>query len=250
VTAASTDGSATEPPSYDESNSNVAGARTPSMDPTLEGPANGVISRSTSGYFDSATTLVHSTGPSIRFSSELERPQRLSFDDDPYAPRFKTSTSRRGSLTFSETTGITPAITPEAPSPAITPQDESTAARLTRAAARFTGKSGTKSRPTSQAGEGRISITMSRLGLVRPSKEPLRDSNTTGDPDGSEDQAVIIEEEAGGDKEHHHHHHRKDRGKSKSREKDEIKKEKGKAKDSEGKESKTNGIPDRECTVM
>jgi hypothetical protein len=243
VMSASTDGSVTEPPSYNESNTNVAGSHTPLLDATLVVPNVGSISRSTSGYFDSATTLVHSNGgPSIRFSTELERPLRISFDDDPYS---KANSSRRESLAFSESTGTTPGLAPDVASPAVTPQDESTASRLSRAAARFT-KTGSKSRPTSQAGEGRISITMSRLGLVRPSKEPLREPST--EVDGSDDQVVIVEEaeNAGSDEKdkdhhhlHHHHHNKKERGKSKSREK-----EKGKTKEDKG------AVPDRECSVM
>ncbi len=102
---------------------------------------------------------------------------------------------------------------------------------MSRAAARFTKKDkdkdrdkDSKSRPTSQAGEGRISLTMSRLGgLMRTSKEPLRE-------DAAEVDGMVVvgeggpEEVNGNGKEkehrhhhHHHHNHRKDRGKSKSR---------------------------------
>lgn len=245
VTTASTDGSVTEPPAYNES--------APS---TADGPSPGdavteAISRSTSGYFDSSTTLVH-TGPNIRFSSELDRPLRLSFDEDPYLVQAKVDSSRRASTATSEPSAATPAITPDAPSPATTPQDESTAARLSRAAAKFT-KTGSKSRPNSQAGEGRISLTISRLGFSRPSKEPLN-----GAAAGTEalEEAVIEEEETSGDNKgkekekdsHHHHlhhtHHKKERTKSKSRDK-EDKKDKGK----QPKEAK-GSVPDRECAIM
>ena len=234
ITTASTEGSVTDPPSYIESAINPSGGLSPGD------AATEAISRSTSGYFDSSTTLVHS-GPSIRFSSELERPTRLSFDDDPYSIQSKADDSRRGSTAISEPAAVNSVI-PGAPSPAVTPPDESTAARLSRAAAKF-AKTGSKSRPTSQAGEGRISLTISRLGFSRPSKEPL---NGTG----SEivDEVAIAEEDDGSkEKEHHHHlyaHHKKERTKSKSREK-EDKKEKGK----QPKEEKTN-VPDRECAVM
>ncbi|KAK5662761.1 hypothetical protein OQA88_6168 [Cercophora sp. LCS_1] len=240
VTTASTDGSVTEPPAYNESTV-PAGAFNAG-----DAPAEG-ISRSTSGYFDSSTTLVHS-GPSIRFSSELERPTRLSFDEDPYSVQPKDNdVYRRASTAASEPSVATPAVTPDTPSPAITPQDDSTAARLSRAAAKFT-KTGSKSRPTSQAGEGRISLTISRLGFSRPSKEPL---NGAIPAVGTEalDEVVIAEEEGGeGDKEKepHHlhlHHHKKERSKSKTSK--EEKKEKGK----QTKETKAN-VPDRECAVM
>ncbi|KAK3325409.1 ubiquitin carboxyl-terminal hydrolase-domain-containing protein [Apodospora peruviana] len=244
VTAVSTDGSVAEPPSYNDSAINIPNGRPGT--PPAEGAADQSDdqSKSTTGYFDSATTLVH-TGPSIRFSSEIERPSRLSFEDDPSSGHLRVDNSRRGSSAFSESTAVTPSITSDAPSPAVTPQDESTAARLSRAAAKFT-KTGSKSRPTSQAGEGRISLTMSRLGFSRSSKDPLNEVNGTEVLD---EQAVITEEDdalAGGKaKEHHHfhHQHRKDRTKSKSREKDD---KKGKSKEN----AKEAGVPDRECTVM
>ncbi|KAK3378534.1 ubiquitin carboxyl-terminal hydrolase-domain-containing protein [Podospora didyma] len=243
VTTTSTDGSVTEPPSYNESAINlppVPGS------PGLDAPADQseTIPVATNDYFDSATTLVHGGGPSIRFSSEIERPSRFSFDDDPYSIHTKANSSRRASVAFSESAVATPAVTPEAPSPATTPQDETTATRLSRAAAKFTKTSG-KSRPTSQVGEGRISATISRLGFSRPSKDPL-DLGA----EGVDDQVAVAEgdEAASKEKEHLYLHHRKDRGKSKSREKDD-RKDKGKSKES-GKESKAAGVPDRECAVM
>ncbi|KAK1760776.1 ubiquitin carboxyl-terminal hydrolase 14 [Echria macrotheca] len=234
VTTTSTDGSVAEPPTYDESTTNVAGRPSPGD------TANEGLSRSTSGYFDSSTTLVHS-GPSIRFSSEIERPARISFEDDPHPGQHKTDSSRRASTVASEPSAITPAITPDAPSPAVTPQDETTGTRLSRAAAKFT-KTGGKSRPNSQASEGRISLTMSRLGFSRPSKELLNGAGAE-----ALDEIAIEEEEAGDGKEAHHHHHhlhhhKKERTKSKSRE---DKKEKAK----QAKEAGDN-VPDRECLVM
>jgi hypothetical protein len=235
VTAASTEGSVTDPPSYNEFAATQPGGLSPS-DAATEG-----ISRSTSGYFDSSTTLVHS-GPSIRFSSEIERPS-LSFDEDPYSVQLKPDDSRRGSTTVSEP-AVLNSVVNDVPSPAVTPPDESTAARLSRAAAKFASKS----RPTSQAGEGRISLTISRLGFSRPSKDPLNNCSSE-----AADETAIVEEgaAAAGDsikeKDHHHQlhsHHKKERTKSKSREKEE-KKDKGK----QPKEVKPN-VPDRECVVM
>ncbi|KAK4189644.1 ubiquitin carboxyl-terminal hydrolase 14 [Podospora australis] len=251
VTTTSTDGSVTEPPSYHES-STMKVPDTPVVEaPPEQGEEN---SGQRKEYFDSATTLAHSGGPSIRFSAEIDR--RVSLDDEPSTTNTKVDNSRRTSVAFSELTAITPAISPEATSPAITPQDESTAARLSRAAAKF--KTGSKSRPTSQVGEGRISATISRLGFNRPSKDSLNggttNSNGAGSFDVSDEQAVVTEEEDSGkekkseekEKGHHHHHHMghhnkkdKDRNKSKNREK-----EKGKASGKDG------GVPDRECVVM
>ncbi|KAK3403300.1 ubiquitin carboxyl-terminal hydrolase-domain-containing protein [Sordaria brevicollis] len=283
VTTASSDGSVGEPPSYNESTTAIAGAPgTPSMEPLPERP--GGMSRSFSGYFDSASTLVHNGGgPNIRFSTELERPARLSLDEaDPYgtgnAGHLRVGRSRRGSLAVSDTTATT-AITPSdvgAPSmPPATPQEESTATRLGRAAAKFKNKS----RPTSQAGETRISLTMSRWGLSRPSRDTLnKDANGIGacggnsSDNGSDDQQPEAKEvEDASDKEqkdkkkekekegHHHLHHYRKSKKDKGRDKDENGKEKGK--DKEGKKEKgdkagknkeagKDGVPDRECAVM
>ncbi|KAK0727913.1 ubiquitin carboxyl-terminal hydrolase-domain-containing protein [Lasiosphaeria miniovina] len=253
VTTASTDGSVVEPPSYNESAVNlipVPGTPivdiVPDMVPDVIPDQPDGISGLSAGFFDSATTLVHSGGPSIRFSSDLERPSRLSFDDDPYSIHTRANSSRRASVAFSESAAGSPAATPEVPSPAITPQEESTATRLSRAAAKFT-KAGAKSRPSSQIGDGRISTTISKLGFSRPSKDTLN-SGTSGN-ETSDDQAVIAEEEELANKEKEHsHHHKKDRAKSKSREKDD-RKEKDKFKDS-GKAVKEEGVPDRECAVM
>lgn len=228
-TTAPSDGSVAEPPSYIECSTSQLGGLSPG-DATIED-----ISRSTSSYFDSATTLVHS-GPSIRFSSEADRP-RLSFDDDGFATRLEADDSRRGSATVSEPAAVT--ITDE-PSPAVTPPEESTAARLSRAAVRKLNKTGSKSRPNSQGGEGRISLTMSRLGFSRPSKEPLNVAVTE-----AADDVAVAEEVEAPEKEHHHlhGHHKKERSKSKSKEKEKSKQPK------DSKDGKTNE-PDRECVVM
>lgn len=224
VTATSTDGSVIEPPAYD-----LSAVATPVLTPAFEPvELSDAISRSTSGYFD---TTGPSNGPSLRVSMEGEvRPVRASSDEDPYSSTslLKPDDSRRGSLTFSEPYMGTPAATPDGLSPRLMPADEAGGTRLSRAAARFTKKEKdreSKSRPTSQGGEGRISLTMSRLsGLMRNSRDPLR-ADTAEDEDG----IVIVglggdEKVDGSGKEkehrhhhHHHHHHRlNDRGKSKT----------------------------------
>lgn len=247
VTAASVAGSETEPPSYNDSTINVSSITTDSERPGLSRPA--------SGYFD--TTSLATTGPSIRFSSDLERPPRLSLniEDDGHVASTLLSPdiSRRGSIAISEPFTGTPAITPEnGPSPAVTPNEESTTQRLSRAAAKFT-KSKDRSRPTSQAGESRISITMSRLNLKSKSKEPLREAGEIVVEDGEETPIAVIAPERlsldGGEakkeKDHHHHHHlhghgKKGRAKSKSR-----------GGDKELEKAKSKGeVPDRECVVM
>ncbi|SPQ21628.1 419a408e-6118-47d8-84e2-0f37ae6858fa [Thermothielavioides terrestris] len=259
VTTASTDGSVTEPPSYLESATNVPGT------PSVGAPSDhgGTLSKSTSAYFDSATTLAHS-GPHLRPSSETDRPPRFSFDDDPSALTMKANVSRRASITFSEPVIANPVTNPESVSPAVTTQEETAAARLSRAAAKFkTGAS--KSRPTSQVGEGRISLTMSRFGFGRQSRDSSNGANGVSSSETSANEqgpTVDGEESNGKDKEeellgpHQHHHHQKkdkgrdkDRTKSKSRDRDE-KKDKDKGKGKAAKESAKNGVPDRECVVM
>lgn len=242
VTNISVAGSETEPPSYNDSTLNVASITT--------GSDYAGLSRPASGYFDNST--LNSAGPSLRFSSELDRPPRLSLSNEDDGPMYTTflspDNSRRGSVAFSEPTG-TPGITPEnGPSPAITPGEETTAQRLSRAAAKFT-KSNSRSRPTSQVGESRISISLSRLNLKSKSKEPLREAGPNLE-DGEETPIAVVAPErlsAEGEnsekkeKDHHHrHHHYGRRGKSKSRPGD---------KDHETKKGKAD-VPDRECTVM
>jgi hypothetical protein len=224
VTAGSTEGSVVEPPAYDLSAVPTENVQiTPPFEPL---DASDPISRSTSGYFD---PMMSSAGASVRPSMEGEdaRPARFSFDEDPYSSSslLKPGDSRRGSVTFSEPYMATPAVTPDGHSPRIVPADETAGTRLSRAAARFTKKEkdrDSKSRPTSQAGEGRISLTITRLGgLMRTSKEPLREEEAE-----DEDGVVVVaqggaEDVNGKEKEHRHHHHhhthRKDRSKSKLR---------------------------------
>ncbi|KUI60052.1 Ubiquitin carboxyl-terminal hydrolase 8 [Cytospora mali] len=247
VTTASTAGSETEPPSYNDSTLNVTtnGVTTPGVESERQ-----EMSRPASGYFDSSA--LNAAGPAIRFSSELERPPRISLsidEDGQYSTTLlSANASRRGSITFSDTTGPTPAITPEAGhSPAATPSEESTAQRLSRAAAKFTKG---RSRPNSQAGDNRISITMSRLTFKTRSKDTLRETEKVEDGEETPVPVAIIAPErpstdgldSGKEKKEHHHHHlhhkRKAKSKNPSGEKD-TEKAKGKG-----------DVPDRECVVM
>ncbi|KAH9910082.1 ubiquitin carboxyl-terminal hydrolase-domain-containing protein [Xylariomycetidae sp. FL2044] len=233
----------TGPPAYDEPGVNLAISET-SQSQEGHGP-----SRQPSSYFDNAS-MIPSAPASIRFSSDLERPPRTSFtDEDGFL-----AVSRRGSVMYDSILGTSPGATSENPSPVATPAEETTAQRLTRAAAKFRGGS-SRSRPQSQAGENRISLTMSRLGgLVKgTSREPLRDS-TFIDP---EDEFEIVNPSNGAsnggvatngkepdknkDKDKETNGHK--RGKSKTR------LDKGKAKDKD-KAAKGGDIPDRECIVQ
>ncbi|ORY71606.1 ubiquitin carboxyl-terminal hydrolase-domain-containing protein, partial [Pseudomassariella vexata] len=202
VTASSTDGTELEPPSYTNTTLNVTVSDI--SDHAQDRP---VMSRQASSYFENWSTLP-STNASVRFSSELELPSRRSFGDDEGF----LSASRRGSLMYDTSTGVSPV---EGHSPAVTPSDETTAQRLSRAAAKFSR--GSKSRTDSQAGEGRISITMSRLsGLVRASREPLRDSTST-DPDEEGQETANPNGTNGKDKDKDSSPHRHKRGRSKAR---------------------------------
>ncbi|RYP77031.1 hypothetical protein DL771_001321 [Monosporascus sp. 5C6A] len=219
VAASSADGSETKPPSYDDTTLNVTFSEASGY--SQDRPS---VSRQASSTFENLSTLA-STNASVRFSSELELPPRRSFaDEDGFL-----SVSRRDSAAFVETSpNSSPALLPAG--------EESTAQRLSRAASKF--RNGNKSRAQSQGGEGRISLTMSRLGgLVKTSKEPLRvESRDSTNADTDDDYEVIgpagsveKEKEAATTTSH------SKRGKSKN---------KGEGKDG-GK-----GLPERECVVQ
>ncbi|KND93579.1 hypothetical protein TOPH_01681 [Tolypocladium ophioglossoides CBS 100239] len=171
VDMTSTEGTETEPPSYNESKTSFEIASSGS---TNDGDLGG-HGRLAGRYRDDTP---RSKPPSIRLSSEADRPPRANFER-PWVGSYTGSTpggSRRQSVVFTDSGAATPAITPDANSPVISPSDESTASRLSRAASRFA--LGRQSRPDSQSGEGRISFSMTRLGgLMKPSKEPLVDPN-------------------------------------------------------------------------
>ncbi|UNI18928.1 hypothetical protein JDV02_005158 [Purpureocillium takamizusanense] len=176
LTCPSTEGTEAEPPSYVESSKT-----------SLELPSTATAfhkdliahSRPNGNHQDDTPVAEASRSkpPSIRLSFEGEQPQRVNLDK-PWVPPSTASTpgdSRRQSV-FTDSAAVSPAVTPGASSPVITPCDETTASRLSRAASRFT--LGRQSRPASQSGEGRPSFSMSRLGgLMKPSREPLTESN-------------------------------------------------------------------------
>jgi hypothetical protein len=257
----STEDTETEPPSYNASKLDIT---TGPPTPNLAGPNQLGIMNSTD-YFDSANmSKPMPRPPSIRLSADMDRSGRTSSgDEDPHAAG-RLGDSRRTSITFTDSTFGTPAITPEAASPAITPNEETTAQRLSRAASRF-AKGGSRSRPVSQAGDGRISTTMNRLsGLMRTSKEPLRDGQSglpistsisappttyipsrEGDAVEAEAASPLESKSTGKEKEKEKEKERKEekhshrRGKSKSR----SEREKDKTK-------KAGDPPERECSIM
>ncbi|CZR58997.1 related to ubiquitin C-terminal hydrolase family protein [Phialocephala subalpina] len=119
---------------------------------------NDMQSQNTSGYFDGPAD---ESTPTIRLSSEYERHA---------SPRISLNLSddRRGSLAHTEvsvTSLASTASSVQATSAPVTPSEETTAQRFSRAAASMT-KFGSKSRPSSQSGENRISATFSRLSLM------------------------------------------------------------------------------------
>ncbi|KAI1139027.1 cysteine proteinase [Hypoxylon sp. FL0543] len=223
VAASSTEGTDVEPPSYDDAALNLTNSETSAA----HSQDRLSVSRQPSSYFDS-TSIQPSVNGSVRFSSELERPPRRSFaDEDGFL-----SVSRRGSI-YNDSSVPSPAAGSEAPSPAGTPGEETTAQRLSRAAARFRG--GNKSRPQSQAGEGRKSLTISRFGgFMKTSREPLRDSTST---EAEDDYEFVENVNKDPTKENE-----PDATPTQKRGKSKIRVDKGKSKD-----NKKINIPDREC---
>lgn len=157
------------------------------------------------GYFDDGRTTDESArAPSIRFSSEIERPRHS----------LNLADSRRGSNEPTETSlnsAASSSRAPEAQSNPVTPIEETTVQRLSRAASRF--KSGSRSRPTSSSGENRInenriSATLSRITLRNKEtvSKPEYDRHyaqsaplVTGTADGtseSRDSGVVINDTA------------------------------------------------------
>ncbi|CAG7555586.1 unnamed protein product [Fusarium equiseti] len=239
----------TEPPSYNDSKISIELPPTPSRSNRL-----GSLEE---GYFDSTPTLensqrLSSKPPSIRLSMDGEKPRR----SEDGADRFPGSLtgSRRPSAVWTESAPHTP----NSHSPAITPSEEPTASRLSRAASRFTLVN--RSRPSSQNGENRLSFSMSRLGgLMRPNKEPS--SETKDEPNGigmsspnstgvltaetskesreskeiSDRTEVPAEAEPEPEQKYHRHHGHKHHKRVRS--KDKVK-------------NKSSDQPERECTVM
>ncbi|KAJ3494625.1 hypothetical protein NLG97_g3960 [Lecanicillium saksenae] len=157
VACPSTDGTATGPPSYQESKNS--------------------LEMQTSRVPTDSSLSITSKPPSIRLSMDNERPTARAFDRSarPSVSGSVPADSRRESTNFTAssvaTPIMTPARTPEANSPIISPNDSKTP-RLSRAASRF--NLGRQSRPTSQSGEGRISLTISRLGgLMKQNKDAV-----------------------------------------------------------------------------
>ncbi|OTA99214.1 hypothetical protein M426DRAFT_257285 [Hypoxylon sp. CI-4A] len=225
--ASSTEGTDIEPPSYNDAALNLTNSET-SIAPSLDRLST---TCQASSYFDNPIVQPSANASSIRFSADLEPPPRRSFaDEDGFL-----SVSRRGSIFNYDSNIPTPATGSEVPSPAVTPGEETTAQRLSRAAAKFRG--GNKSRPQSQAGEGRKSLTAGRFGnFMRASKEPLRERpQDSTSPEAEEDYEFVENVNKDANEDGSDLTPTRKKGKSKSRF------DKGKTKD------KKLPMPDREC---
>lgn len=219
------------PPAYDD--------ETPVIVTTdLQGQQeNQLGSRKTSSYFDNSSSVPSAT-TSVRFSVELEQPARHSFaDDDGFL-----GVSRRASIAYGDLAAPHSRTASNDHLPTANPGEETTAQRLSRAAAKF--KPHSKSRPHSQAGETRISQTMSKLGLLKSSREPLRDwthESQNYDVDTVLVNGVPIESDEG-DGIPHVYSTGKDKESTPKRGKSKTRPDRGKSKDRDD--------PDRECIVQ
>lgn len=166
----STEETEPEPPSYDEFKISV---ELPSTPTAAEPKTNGVEHHEHTTPTTGALKSPPSKPPSIRLSTEAERPRKSPDGGlNSYSGSVQDE-SRRPSMNWTDSTAATPTRTPDTQqSPLISPSDESTASRLSRAAARFKGK---QSRPASQSGENRVSNAMSRVAglMMRPSRDAL-----------------------------------------------------------------------------
>lgn len=138
------------------------------------------------GYFEGIPSVPSRepsvAAPSVRFSSELERPPRQSLS---------IQEQRRGSTAPTETSIGSAANSirgADAKSNPVTPIEETTAQRISRAASRFKS-GGSRSRPTSASGENRKSMTFSRISLRRDQGSKVDPSRETlsSPPDGASD---------------------------------------------------------------
>jgi hypothetical protein len=239
-----------DPPSYEKETG--IDVRVSESSPQVEHQPDGVLN---GGYFDTAPRRDESVAaPNVRFSSELERPPRHCLN---YLEQRRGSTAPTETSLGSTSSSI---LAPEVKSNPVTPTEVTTAQRLSRAASRF--KSGSRSRPTSASGEGRKSLSFSRINLrasvqdskTEQSKEHVSSApslSATNGPTDPRDSAIDIGEsslkpaveapqrgksmrgrkreksrEPAVENGHHHHHHLPH------------------------KDKRTKGVPDRECIIM
>ncbi|KAL2760784.1 hypothetical protein ACRALDRAFT_1053618 [Sodiomyces alcalophilus JCM 7366] len=168
VEVATTDETGKEPPSYADSNSraSVRTSAAPSLaDSTHFGSAYGAEGDGASRPKPSPLQT-----PSVHLSLDIDRLRLGGQESEQHNAADTNRPDSSLSVPMKTFDNASPAA-----NPVVTQGEESTRERLSRAAAIFTSK--TKSQPPSQGGEGRISSTMTRLGvLIRPGKEAQRDT--------------------------------------------------------------------------
>ncbi|KAI3324986.1 cysteine proteinase [Xylariaceae sp. AK1471] len=230
VAASSVGSIEADPPAYDDGTPIVITSEVPGHQEYDR------VSHKTSDYFDNSSSIPSAT-TSVRFSIDLEPSGRRSFaDEDGFL-----SVSRRASIAYGDLIASNLGMTSNEHSPAASPGEETTTQRLSRAAARF--KSSSKSRPHSQAGETRISQTMSKLGLLKSTKEPPRDSMF--EPQDDDSDIVIVNGVSNGHEEKEGPSHPNSKGKEK-----ESNQKRGKSKTRFGKGKAKDEDADRECIVQ
>jgi len=200
-------------------------------------------------YLESESKDSGLAGPSLKSNrsqsshddvGENGRPSLDGTDSEDPPGRSSMSSDRRASVAFTDGSGrgLRPDQIPTVP---VTPNDEDGGAswRISRRGSKV-GKTGSKSRPTSQSGETRLSATFSRLAL-RISKDKLWAPN--GIVDGADESAVIVDADAlskvdGADK------------KKLKRQKKDKSKSRPPKHDHPWKVKENVKAPDRECTIM
>jgi hypothetical protein len=237
----------TQPPSYADSRVDI---QNNNLDSHPDGTDESLNQQS---YFDGTRDA---STPAIRLSAELERPP---------TPRrsINLPEDRRGSLAFTEPNltsagssihGGSVILATSAPA---TPSEETAAQRMSRAASKVF--KATKSRPTSQSGEGRMSGAFSKLNLMRSKDSLNKSSENSKDPapitDGAADPRTSITIDEGS----RPHEGLVDRSKSK-KEKKKRDKSQGPVEKTEHHENhhhnlhrgrgRAKDVPDRECIVM
>lgn len=134
------------------------------------------------GYFDDASQYAippnQDPTPTIRFSTELDRSpsfpgQSSIISSEERRGSIVFSDDRRGSLAFTDTSLGSTASSILPVSAPVTPSEETTGQRMSRAASRFAKSGSSKSRPQSQSGETKMGGALSRLNFTR-SRDNLR----------------------------------------------------------------------------
>ncbi|EKG16008.1 Peptidase C19 ubiquitin carboxyl-terminal hydrolase 2 [Macrophomina phaseolina MS6] len=161
-----------DPPTYEEANSEA----TTGEDTILA--EKGELAIDTSDWEPSRPSL------ELVENQVLSTSQEIPGSNDSARGRSSFNSTRRNSIAFDENS-----LASRNPTGPSTPADESKTSFLSsRRGSKATKKSGSKSRPTSQSGEGRLSITMSRL-TGRKSRDKLSETLPLGGSDNGDGNA-------------------------------------------------------------